>query len=206
MPREYPPSANSDNNEELQDIEKSILDARKFSSPFSGYISNISQLLKFKTPTKFIQLFLLGSGVQPAMFQSFHPPLNRMWTMWTTSLFFGSLRTVATLSTWIVWPRLDALTCSIHITSITQVFISPPYAITVMLTFEIQNLSCHTNPKAKTTQPKIWPPPNLAIWRCWKDENLALPSRRMWPSPVRCIHPRWLVLQCGRYDHWWSLN
>jgi hypothetical protein len=84
---------------------------------------------------KFI-FFQKGCGVQPAIFQLFYPPLNRMWTMWTLSLFFGDLRTAAILSTWIVWPHLDALMPlagphSVRITSITQVF-SIPYAITVM--------------------------------------------------------------------------
>ena len=68
------------------------------------------------------------------------------------------------------------------------------------------NLSCHKNPKAKATQPTIWSPPNLMIWRCRKDENMALPSRRMWPSAVFCTLPWWLVLQCGRYDYWRPLD
>lgn len=70
----------------------------------------------------------------------------------------------------------------------------------------IRKSSCHTNPKAKTTQPTVWLPPNLTFRRCAEDENMALPSRRMWPSPVLSPLPWWLVLECARYDYWRPLN
>lgn len=82
-------------------------------------------------------LFLVQkiSGAQPATFQLSSPPP-------TTSLFFGGLHTAATLSTWTVWPLLDALMLlmglpSIRITCITQVVTSFSYVITLlMLTFK----------------------------------------------------------------------
>ena len=149
---------------------------------------------------KVSNLLQRGSGVWPVIGPSWSQPLTS-----ATTPFFGALHTAITLSTWAAWPPWT--TCSLAASALCSQprfipFIPPFFDDTDVWN---SNLSCYANPKA---EPWITfrPPPNLMIWRCWKNQNVALPQSWMWPNPVLVLIPWGLVLKHPRHDYGWSVH